>query len=1363
MKKTTFLFTLLGLGWLVACNHQLQQKFSEAPRNPSIKKLSKYDRMDLAWQQEYHLTRDPQLNLIPKDRLELGKTMIKKQLLDKQRLRTQAANITWRERGPGNVGGRTRAILVDPNDATSKTVFSAGVSGGLWKTTDITVKSPVWTKVDDFFDNLAIVTLAYDPTDTKTIYFGTGEGWSNFDAVRGGGIWKTTDGGVSWSRTSFGSSNFVQKIVINSSGEVFAGTRSGLFKSTDKGGTWNKLSGLPQDRISDVEIGSNNVIHVGMGIFNNGYYRYSSDGGTTWNTPTGFPANSDIQRVELAVAPGNPNQVYAMMQGSGNGFFAGFRSTDGGANWTEMAAKPNDLDTQISASDFTRSQAWYNLALAVDPNNANTIITGGIDLFKSTDGGDTWSQISKWSGNNLLGTLSVPLVHADHHTVTYIDSKKILFGNDGGIYYSEDGDQSVPTITSKEEGYNTSQFYSCAIHPTAGENFFLGGTQDNGSHKITDKLIGNSVEVTGGDGGFAHIDQNEPQYQFTAFTRNNWFTSTDGGVTFTQINHSFANAGSFINPTDYDNDANLLYAGSSAGAYVRWNDPQSGNKIANVTQFSVPEFSSAQVTHVSVTPNTANRVFFGLDNGAVVRIDNANTASPTATQINSSSAMPTNASVSCITVEKGNDNHILVTYSNYGVGSVWETSDGGTTWFNVEGNLPDMPVRWTLFNPNNNKQALIATELGVWFTEEIKGVNTIWSAANAGLANVRVDMLQIRETDNTIIAATHGRGIFSTNFFAATPTADFVVSKKLVYSGANVQFTDISSKAESWSWEFGDGATSTLQNPTHAYSTPGIYNVKLTINGSNSATINNAVQVLPSYGTPYTLTQGGNFETNPNDFGSEAIEGTINPWERGTPTNLLKTLSSSSNGWKTDLDANIVQGDYKAVLQTPAFNFSASGTYTVKFKMSMDILYCDGPYGMFMEYSLDNGVNWQVLGAANNNPSGTSNWYQTGPSKAGQSCGVNAVTDSQKSWGFDGNNVSVQYNATALAGNSNVAFRFVYQVASGFSSDGYDIDGVMIDDFEITGPTNEASHFAVINASGATSFCDGEQVIFTANSGDGFTYQWQKNGVDIAGATNASYSANAAGEYRVVVTKNSVGVNSNTIQVTVKANPLPIIQVNGGVLSINAETGATYQWTKDGANISGATETSFTPTECGSYAVKASYPNACQRTSAIYDFNNINLSVSVTANGNTLTASVTDATLYTWFLNDNVISGATTSTYEATEAGIYKVRVVKDGCPASSDGLSFTPTGVDETLSNRLQLFPNPVNDVLRLAFDHKLGQAKLQIVNTQGQVVQQLSKLSNGSKFSTDLNVSRLPAGTYILQIILEDGRSAVKRFYKQ
>lgn len=1360
MQKLSLFLTLVGLGLIIGCKQHIKQEYKEAQKTNQVKKMSKYDRMDLAWKQEYELTRDPKLNIIPKNRLETGYSLIQEQLRSKEFVRTHAADIRWRERGPGNVGGRTRAILVDPNDASGKTIFSAGVSGGLWKTTDITATNPVWNKVDDFFDNLAIVTIVADPSNAKAIYFGTGEGWANVDAVKGGGIWKTTDGGVSWSKTPFGNSSYVQKIAVNTNGDIYAATRSGLFKSTNQGEAWTKLSGLPQDRISDVEISSNGTIHVGMGIFNNGYYRYSTDGGSTWNSPSGFPSSGNIRRVELAVAPGNANKVYAMMQNSGNNFYGGYKSTDGGANWTVMGNKPSDADTDISASDFTRGQAWYDLALAVDPNNENTIITGGIDLFKSTDGGDNWTQISKWSNNNLLASLSVSLVHADHHAITFIDSKKILFGNDGGIYYTENGDQAAPTIASKENGYNTSQFYSCALHPTAGQNFILGGTQDNGSHKITDVLIGNSVEVSGGDGGFSHIDQNESSYQFTSYTYNNWYRSTDGGSSFSSVSHAMSGTGAFINPTDYDNDANIMYAATNDGTYLRWDNPQSGNSVAQV---SVTAFGGGKVTHVSVSQNTANRVFFGLDNGNVVKVDNANTGTPTATQINSGAGMPSSASVSCIAIEKGNDNHLLVTYSNYGVTSVWETTDGGTTWFNAEGNLPDMPVRWALFNPNNNKQAMIATELGVWFTEEIKGVNTTWVASNNGLANVRVDMLQIRDSDNHVIAATHGRGIFSTDFFATTSVADFVVNKKLNYAGASVSFTDVSAKATSWSWDFGDGSTSTLQNPVHAYNASGAYNVKLTINGSVSKTISNAVHILPNYGTPYTLAQGGNFESNTSDFGSEAIEGTINPWERGTPSNALTTLSSSSNAWKTDLDADITKGDYKAILQTPNFNFSASGTYNIKFKMSMEVIFCNAPQGVNFEYTTDNGSTWQVLGAATNNPSGSSNWFQQGPSKEGQSCGTNGITQSQKSWNFTGNNVTTIYNASELAGKSSVGFRFVFQISSNYAS-GYNMDGIMIDDFEITGPTNSASHFASINTSDATEFCDGGKATFTANSGTGYTYQWQKDGTNISGATNISYEATTAGAYQVIVTSNGIAVTSQSVQISVKSSPLPVITENQDVLSFTAVAGASYQWQKDGANISGATSSSYTPAQCGSYTVVASYPNACSRTAITYDYNNINLTVSISASGNTLTASVTDAVLYTWFLNEVVISGATSSTYVADKEGAYKVRVVKEGCPASSSNFTFTPTtGIDETLSSKLELFPNPASKTLRLTFHHTLGKAQFKILNAQGTTIQLFNQTSLSSQYQTDIDVEKLPAGIYILQILLEDGRWATKRFYKQ
>ncbi|MBL0049011.1 MAG: PKD domain-containing protein [Bacteroidetes bacterium] len=269
----------------------------------------------------------------------------------------------------------------------------------------------------------------------------------------------------------------------------------------------------------------------------------------------------------------------------------------------------------------------------------------------------------------------------------------------------------------------------------------------------------------------------------------------------------------------------------------------------------------------------------------MVRVDNANTGTPTGTHINSGMGMP-GTSVSCIAIENGNDNHILVTYSSYGVNSVWETTNGGTSWTSVEGNIPDMPVRAALFNPNNNQQALLGTELGVWSTDLLNGVSTNWAPSSVGLANTRVTMLQLRSSDKLVIASTHGRGLFSSDVFA-DPNPDFVANKIVTYINKPVNFTDASFKSTSWNWNFGDGGNALSKNPTYTYSTPGVYTVSLQINGSLTATKTAYIQVLPNRGTPYIPAVGGSFDVSANDFGSETSSGT--PFQRGTSAIAGKT------------------------------------------------------------------------------------------------------------------------------------------------------------------------------------------------------------------------------------------------------------------------------------------------------------------------------------------------------------------------------------------------------------------------------------------------------------------------------------------
>lgn len=1007
-----------------------------------INKIPKRDRMDLAMRHEFEITRDPATLTVPRERLWEAYAYA-------EQLRLQAANgriagalaLTWTERGPSNVGGRTRAILVDRNDPTRKTVFAAGVGGGVWKTTDITSATPNWIPVNDLFSNMAVTALCQHPFAPSVMYFGTGEGWFNADAIRGDGIWKSTDGGNTFTQlpATAGNANFqfVNRMIIHPvTGDVYAATNGGLFRSQNGGAAWAEVlgsgNGSAIDFMGDLDIAADNSIYVSTGrIFSgaDGVYRsVTGNAGTFSKINTGgngFPTTG-FERVEIACAPSSAGVVYALTQNTSNGIGGIYRTSNSGSTWTACTL-PVDADGSISG-EFTRGQAWYDLVVSVDPNDANTLIVGGIDLFKSTNGGTAWTQLCHWYGG-----FGFQEVHADQHEIVFIpgSSTQVLFGNDGGVYYSSNGGT---VIGKRSVNYNVTQYYACAMNPASASNQFMAGAQDNGTQQYSTPGINATVEVTGGDGAFCHIDQSDPLVQYTSYVYNNIYRSNDGGASFSTIRTD--NNGSFINPSDFDDAGNAFYAAYTPGNYTRLLTAHTNTTWSNIP---ITAFNSGRVTAVKVSPVTPNRVFFGLNNGRIVEVDNANAPTPVATHINAGAGMPSSATISCIEVENDDDNHLLVTYSNYGVSSVWETKNGGTSWTNVEGNLPDMPVRWALFNPVDSSDALLATEVGVWSTDQLNGGTTVWGPSNNGLANVRTDMLQLRSSDRIIIAATHGRGLYSTDFFAS-PRADFIANKTIVYTGKGISFTDGSVKATSWLWNFGDGNTSALKNPVHTYVSPGTYTVTLSINGGGGAltAVKTAyITVLPNRGTPYTPGTGGSFDVNPGDFAATTDGATR--WQRGNSAVAGKNgTRSGSSAWVTNLTGNYSDNGY-CELYTPNYNFTAPGTYTLQFyrKNVVEI----GYDGYRVEYSLNKGDSWIPLGSTG------VNWYDFANATGGT-----AFPAGQPFFNITQGTFSLaSRDLTFLAGNANVAFRFV------FASD-YTVNaaGVAIDDFEIIGPSNTA-------------------------------------------------------------------------------------------------------------------------------------------------------------------------------------------------------------------------------------------------------------------------------------------------------------------
>ncbi len=805
MKKILQSFAICSLVIIVGCNtsDKKGEIFAEKEETEESE-----DGMERWMEQNEMMTKDPALGYVPYERLATAQNYTKS-LMSNATLRTNA--LAWNERGPNNIGGRTRALIIDRRDATGNTLFAGSVGGGLWKCTNFKGTNFSWTVINDQLANLAISALAQDPSNLNTMYAGTGEGWFNGGAIRGVGIYKSTDGGVSWnllaSTDNAGSNSdfdFIQDLAITSTGIVFATTRSrfcnrgGIFRSSDGGTTWTRVVGnsgsdctTPRDlRAADLEIAANGDIYVSSGLQGDAdatrgklYKSLASNGaniGTagTWTdiTPPGVTGSATYRRIEVAIASNNTT-IYALCQKvATTSIGAIMKSTDGGATWVQMTT-PSWCDQGTTRTDFTRDQCWYDLIVAVDPNDANTAIIGGVDVLKTTDGGTTWSQITQWNA----GCGSLPRIHADIHSLMYYNgsSSEIIATTDGGVHYSSN---SGTAWTDKNTNYNVTQYYACDMHPT-NANYFLAGAQDNGTQRFTQVGVNTTTTATGGDGGVCHIDQTDGQIQITAFTNNQYRFSRNGGTSFGSISGGSGTTGFFINPTEYDDTLDVLYTSVSTNNYgLVTGFSGSGTPTYQVVPFT--DLGGKQVTTFKVDPNvsaggTVWMVGSGSGTPVFLKVSSANTTSPVVVASISPSGFTSGSYIGSIDVEQGNPNHLLATVTNYGANSVLESVDGGNNWANIEGNLPDMPVRWGIFGPSNGLLTntavgggiILATETGVWAQSGASaGIATAWVPQNTGLATVTCYMLKYRPSDRTLSVATHGRGLYTT-IIPSTPTS----------------------------------------------------------------------------------------------------------------------------------------------------------------------------------------------------------------------------------------------------------------------------------------------------------------------------------------------------------------------------------------------------------------------------------------------------------------------------------------------------------------------------------------------------------------------------------------------------------------
>ncbi|MBP6872321.1 MAG: T9SS type A sorting domain-containing protein [Bacteroidales bacterium] len=800
-------FALLSSIFLLNRNQTEREKYEQflldqaigidiAPAGESEKEKGKSpDEPQMAAFQDFLQTVDPVEKRVPVERLHQAYFNLNNQNKE-DRLKTMDP-LQW-DIIPSNMGGRTRCIMYDPNDASGNKVWAGAVTGGLWYNNDIT-GSQDWVPVDDFWPSLSISGITFDPNNPQVFYAGTGEAFTARVIYRessgiGAGIFKSEDAGNTWTQLPATTGwKFVTDIEVrdeNGLSVIYAGVASGeyhgtqqseptdgLFRSVDGGTTWIQVLPAVEGSenpyaVADIEITAGNRILIGtLPNLNQegGATILYSDLGTagSWTVYDdyvaiiqSYPDFPIPNRVMLASAPSDPDVAYALLDAgyinSSNGFIYTqglfiLRTGNGGATWVSKAI-PTGGDY------YWATIGWHALTAGVDPNNADALYIGGLDVYKSDDGANSWIQVSNWWYMYQGG--GDRYVHADIHDIDYKpgSSDELVITTDGGVFYTDEAQSDGPAFQEKNNGYGSLQFYTCDIHSNPLQNKAVGGLQDNGTLYFTGSPLSIFNMIDGGDGACCFIDQNQPQYMITSVYYNQYSLWLNGNYYASMADWS---SGTFISPADYDDASNILYAnacsfgGSQANRILRIKgipDNISGSYVNLNTGLNV-YFSS--VICSPYAPAGTSTLFAGSLSGRLFKATNAQ-ATPTVTEL-TGAGFPLGA-ISCVAIG-GSEDTLLVTFSNYGVSSVWQTCDGGATWAEKEANLPDMPVRWAIYHPLSSNYAMLATELGIWTTNNLQDDAPVWEQDIQGLANVRVDMLQMRMSDYNVLAATHGRGL----------------------------------------------------------------------------------------------------------------------------------------------------------------------------------------------------------------------------------------------------------------------------------------------------------------------------------------------------------------------------------------------------------------------------------------------------------------------------------------------------------------------------------------------------------------------------------------------------------------------------
>ncbi|PHS07846.1 MAG: glycosyl hydrolase [Kordia sp.] len=955
----------------------------------------------------------------------------------------------WSAIGPFTTSGtgswstgqaRINVVLVDPNNTANGTnIWYAGApAGGIWKSTDA---GGNWLPMSDNLPQIGVSGIAVDHANSNIVYIATGD--DDAGDTTSVGVWKSTDGGTTWNQTGLNPGNSpssMNDIYINpnDSQMLWVATNSGVYRTTNGGTNWtNTLAG----NIKDIKVkpGDPSTVYA---VTSDRFYRSTDGGGSFSSISSGLPFSSG--RLVIDVTPADPSYVYVFRESGGT--VSIYRSDNSGISFSTRTA---------SITSFGADQAWYDLAMGVSSTNAEEVFIGCLNVWKSSNGGTSFTKINNWSSPT-----QASYTHADIHFLRDYNGT-MYCGSDGGIYSSSNGGTN---FTNHTAGIQASQFYRIAVAKT-NANKMVGGLQDNGGHAFNSSTSGQSRNYYGADGMDTAVDPTD-ENKFYGFIQSGGgpYISTDAGATLSST-ITEPETGNWVTPMTI-NSVGTLYGGYSKLFRL---DGTTWTQLANL---------GTNCDLLEIAPSS-DAIIYAVVNNVLKRSDDSG-----ATFVNVGPNFSSN--IKGVGVHQTDPNTVWVTTSgnSRGVFKSSNTNNGGSATFaNITGNLPSGGSSSEYYNDivhqgeHTDNPVYVATSLGVYRLDD---TSATWETFVVNLPNTIVNDLEINLIDESITAATYGRGVWRSPIpiqMAANDVRLLSINKpdeSIINCGVIIPEITVKNNGLNTITQIDGSYTVDGGAPT-----PFIWNG--TITSSNQAVITMPTLNLSraSHTLVVTTTVAGDanaannqstlvFAVNDsgmvntlNTFESTGdallFDGTL--WERGVPTDaLLNSASSGTQVYGTDLDANHPDGT-KANLISQCYNLTELVNPVLRFDMAFDL---EENWDItYVEYSTDEGLNWSVLGTVNSQPL----WYNSNRTNATsgaaddcQNCpGAQWTGEGEKIHTSGGTNATMREYAydfaanaglgeTNLTAETNILFRIVFHADGSVNE-----EGVIVDDFIIDG------------------------------------------------------------------------------------------------------------------------------------------------------------------------------------------------------------------------------------------------------------------------------------------------------------------------